>query len=158
MDKPTAIFGAGCFWGVEAAFRAVDGVMATEVGYAGGTIDNPSYEQVCTDTTGHAEVVKVTFDPEEISYEDLLEVFWDSHNPTTLNRQGPDVGRQYRSVIFWADDAQREAAEKSKAKADASGRFSAPIVTAIEPVSTYFPAEEYHQQYFEKQGLAHCPV
>ena len=153
-----ALFGAGCFWGVEAAFKKVPGVTRTEVGYAGGHTENPTYKEVCTDTTGHAEVVLVEFDETKVGYDDLLEVFWANHNPTTVNRQGPDVGTQYRSVIFTYDDAQKAGAEASKAKEDASGRFNAPIVTAIEPFTSYYPAEDYHQNYFEKQGIEHCPV
>lgn len=156
MEK--AIFGAGCFWGVEAAFKEVDGVTSTEVGYAGGHKENPTYKEVCNDDTGHAEVVYVEFDPKKVSYHDLLEVFWSNHNPTTMNRQGPDIGSQYRSVIFTFDDGQKKAAEKSKAEQDASGRFKNPIVTAIEPVTSYYRAEDYHQDYFAKQGISHCPV
>lgn len=156
MEK--AIFGAGCFWGVEAAFKGVEGVSSVEVGYAGGLKENPTYEEVCTGNTGHAEVVLVAFDPDKISYADLLEVFWANHNPTTRDRQGPDVGSQYRSAIFTFDESQKECAEKSKADQDASGRFKAPIVTAIEPVSSYFKAEEYHQDYFAKQGIEYCPI
>jgi len=143
---------------VEATFKKVEGVTKTEVGYAGGQTENPTYKEVCTNTTGHAEVVLVNFDPAVVSYEDLLEVFWNGHNPTTLNRQGPDVGRQYRSVIFTYDDKQKALAEKSKAKLEASGRFQNPVVTAIEPVSTYWLAEDYHQNYFEKEGIEHCPI
>lgn len=153
-----AMFAAGCFWGVETTFKKVAGVTKTEVGYAGGDQDNPTYKEVCTNTTGHAEVVLVNFDPAVVSYEDLLEVFWDCHNPTTLNRQGADVGSQYRSVIFTYDDEQKALAEKSKAKLEASGRFQNPVVTAVEAVSTYWPAEDYHQNYFEKEGIEHCPI
>lgn len=153
-----AMFGAGCFWGVEAAFKEVPGVTAVEVGYAGGHTENPTYKEVCTDRTGHAEVVLVTFDPGKVSYADLLEVFWSNHNPTTMNRQGPDIGTQYRSVIFVFDDKQKAAAEKSKAENSASGCFKKPIVTAIEPVTSYYRAEEYHQDYFAKNNLAHCPI
>lgn len=154
----TATFGAGCFWGVEADFQKVEGVTATEVGYAGGITENPSYEDVCTGETGHAEVVRLEFDPAIVSFEALLQVLWDSHDPTTMNRQGPDRGTQYRSVIFFHDEAQRQAAEASKAALDASGRFSDPAVTAIEPAGDYYAAEDYHQKYFEKQGIAACPV
>lgn len=153
-----AIFGAGCFWGVEAAFKTVPGVTAVEVGYAGGAVENPTYQEVCSGTTGHAEVVLVSFDPDKVSFADLLEVFWANHNPTTMNRQGPDVGSQYRSAIFTFDDNQKESAEKSKAEQSASGRFRAPIVTTVEPASSYFRAEEYHQDYFAKQGIEHCPI
>jgi peptide-methionine (S)-S-oxide reductase len=151
-----ATFGAGCFWGVEAAFRQVDGVTGTEVGYAGGHTENPSYEDVCSHTTGHAEVVQVTYDPDQVSYEELLDVFWAKHDPTQLNRQGWDIGDQYRSVIFFHDEEQREAAERSKAQLDASGKYRKPIVTKIEPAPTFYPAEEYHQRYLEKQGRASC--
>lgn len=154
----TATFAAGCFWGVETDFQKVSGVTATEVGYAGGTKENPTYEDVCTGLTGHAEAVRLEFDPEIVSYEALLDVLWASHDPTTLNRQGPDSGTQYRSAIFCHDDDQRTAAEASKAALDASDRFSAPIVTAIEEASSYYAAEDYHQKYFEKQGIASCPV
>ncbi len=154
----TATFGAGCFWGVEADFQKVEGVTATEVGYAGGAAGNPSYEDVCTGETGHAEVVRLEFDPAIVSFEALLQVLWNGHDPTTMNRQGPDRGTQYRSVVFFHDEVQRQAAEASKAALDASGRFSAPVVTAIEPASSYYAAEDYHQKYFEKQGIAACPV
>lgn len=154
----TATFGAGCFWGVEADFQKVEGVTATEVGYAGGSTGNPSYEDICTGETGHAEVVRLEFDPAIVSFEALLQVLWNSHDPTTMNRQGADRGTQYRSVIFFHDEAQRQAAEASKAALDASGRFSDPAVTAIEPVGSYYAAENYHQKYFEKQGIAACPV
>lgn len=154
----TATFGAGCFWGVEADFQKVEGVTATEVGYAGGDTGNPSYEDICTGETGHAEVVRLEFDPAIVSFEALLQVLWDSHDPTTMNRQGPDRGTQYRSVIFFHDEAQRQAAEASKAALDASGRFADPAVTAIEPAGSYYSAEDYHQKYFEKQGIAACPV
>ncbi len=153
-----AMFGAGCFWGVEATFKKVAGVTKTEVGYAGGTKDNPTYKEVCANTTGHAEVVVVNFDAELVTFEDLLEVFWSCHNPTTLNRQGPDVGSQYRSVIFTYDDEQKALAEISKTEQDTSGRFKGPIVTTIDPATSYWPAEDYHQNYFEKQGIEACPV
>jgi peptide-methionine (S)-S-oxide reductase len=149
-----ATFGAGCFWGVEAAFRQLDGVTKTEVGYEGGTLENPSYEDVCSHTTGHAEVVEVTYDPERISFDDLLEVFWRKHDPTQLNRQGWDIGDQYRSVIFFRDDEQREAAERSKEREQ--GRHSRPVVTLVEPAQTFYVAEDYHQQYLEKRGQATC--
>jgi peptide-methionine (S)-S-oxide reductase len=151
-----ATFGAGCFWGVEAAFRQIDGVTATEVGYAGGQTESPTYEEVCSHTTGHAEVVNVTYDPEQISYEQLLDVFWAKHDPTQMNRQGWDIGDQYRSVIFFHDEEQRVAAERSKAELDASGRYKGPIVTQIEPTPVFYPAEDYHQRYLEKQGRASC--
>ena len=152
----TASFGAGCFWQVEVEFRNTEGVLDAVVGYMGGELENPTYEQVCTDRTGHAEVVEVKFDPDEISYEDLLEVFWRLHDPTQLNRQGPDVGRQYRSAIFVYDDEQRAVAEASKA--NAQERYSKPIATTIEPASTFWKAEDYHQRYLEKRGLATCRI
>jgi peptide-methionine (S)-S-oxide reductase len=151
-----ATFGAGCFWGVEAAFRQVDGIAKTEVGFEGGTLANPSYRDVCSHRTGHAEVVEVTYDPERVSYEQLLDVFWGKHNPTQRNRQGFDFGDQYRSVVFVHDAEQREAAERSKAELDASGRFRKPVVTAIEPAQTFYPAEDHHQQYLEKRGRSSC--
>jgi peptide-methionine (S)-S-oxide reductase len=151
-----ATFGAGCFWGVEAVFRQVEGVTATEVGYAGGRTDDPTYEDVCSHTTGHAEVVQVTYDPERVSYDELLDVFWGKHDPTQMNRQGWDVGDQYRSVIFFHDEEQREAAERSKAALDASGRYRKPVVTKIEPAPAFHPAEDYHQRYLEKQGRLSC--
>ena len=153
MEKK-ATFGAGCFWGVEAAFRQLDGVTKTEVGYEGGTLENPTYEDVCSHTTGHAEVVQVTYDPERISYEDLLQVFWHKHDPTQLNRQGWDVGDQYRSVVFFHDDEQREAAERSKT--DEQANHARPVVTLVEPVQTFYVAEDYHQQYLEKRGRSTC--
>ena len=151
-----ATFGAGCFWGVEAAFRQLEGVTKTEVGYEGGTLENPTYEDVCSHTTGHAEVVEVTYDPERVSYEELLDVFWAKHDPTQLNRQGWDVGDQYRSVVFVHDEEQRAAAEASKAREQAN--WKRPIVTAIEPAQTFWPAEDYHQQYLEKRGQSSCTV
>ncbi len=151
-----ATFGAGCFWGVEAAFRAVPGVTATSVGYAGGHLANPTYEDVCTDQTGHAEVVQVEYDPAKVSYERLLEVFWSAHDPTQLDRQGPDVGAQYRSVIFYHDDEQKAEAEESKARFQSLGRFRRPIVTQIVPATPFFRAEEYHQQYLKKRGAESC--
>ena len=153
MEKQ-ATFGAGCFWGVEAAFRQLDGVTKTEVGYEGGTLDNPTYEDVCSHTTGHAEVVQVTYDPERISYDDLLQVFWGKHNPTQLNRQGWDVGDQYRSAIFFHDPEQQEAAVRSKAEEQT--RHRQPVVTQIEPAGTFYVAEDYHQQYLEKRGRSSC--
>lgn len=149
MERAT--FAAGCFWGVEEAFRTLDGVMETTVGYMGGTTDKPDYKLVCTGETGHAEAVEVKFDPRVISYRQLLERFWDKHNPTTLNRQGVDFGTQYRSVIFYHDDDQRREAEESKNIQDQSGRFDDPIVTEIVPAGTFWRAEEYHQKYFLKQ-------
>ena len=158
MKTEKATFGAGCFWGVEETFRKLKGVGSTAVGYAGGTKDNPSYEDVCTDETGHAEVVEVEFDPTQISYNQLLDVFWSNHNPTTPNRQGPDVGKQYRSVIFYHSPEQRAAAESSKDELEKSKRFSRPIVTQIEPAPTFWRAEEYHQRYLEKRGQTHCAI
>ncbi len=153
-----ATFGAGCFWGVEETLRKIPGVTATAVGYMGGSLPNPTYEQVCTDRTGHAEVVQLEYDPQRVSYEQLLEVFWRMHDPTTLNRQGPDVGTQYRSVIFFHTPEQEAAARASKARADASGRYSRPIVTEITPAGEFYRAEEYHQRYFEKRGGGYCHV
>lgn len=154
----TATFAAGCFWGVEAAFRKVPGVVSTTVGYTGGTVENPTYEQVCTDRTGHAEAVQVEYDPAELGYDKLLDVFWSSHDPTQLNRQGPDFGRQYRSAIFVHDAEQEKAARESKAALEASARFRKPIVTEIVPASRFWRAEDYHQQYLEKRGVAHAGV
>ncbi|HEX4594422.1 MAG TPA: peptide-methionine (S)-S-oxide reductase MsrA [Bryobacteraceae bacterium] len=154
MEKAT--FGAGCFWGVEAAFRQVKGVKATAVGYMGGKLNDPTYQDVCTDRTGHAEVVQVEFDPAEVSYEELLRVFWDNHDPTTLNRQGPDTGTQYRSVIFYHTPEQEAVAKASKEALAKSGRFKKPIVTEITAAPEFWRAEDYHQQYLEKRGLAHC--
>lgn len=147
-----ASFGAGCFWGVEQRFRAMPGVVDAAVGYMGGHVDHPTYEQVCTDTTGHVEVVAVHYDEEQISYADLVRAFFDLHDPTQVNRQGPDVGWQYRSVIFYADDEQAQVAQQVRAAVDGSGRYRAPIATAIEPASAFWRAEEYHQQYYAKQG------
>jgi len=149
-----ATFGAGCFWHVEDLLSKTKGVKSTKVGYIGGQLPNPTYEEVCTDKTGHAEAVEVEYDPDEISYEELLAVFWNNHNPTTLNRQGPDVGIQYRSAIFYHNDEQKEIAEKSKQTLDKSGQFENPIVTEIVPTPTFYNAEEYHQKYFKKHGLS----
>ena len=146
-------FGAGCFWGVEAAFRKVQGVVSTAVGYSGGTLKNPTYEAVCTDQTGHAEVVQVEYDPSKVSYDDLLDLFWRVHDPTTMNRQGPDIGSQYRSAIYFHSPEQEKAAIASKEKTQNSGAYnSRPIVTEITPASEFYRAEEYHQQYFAKHG------
>ncbi|MGB2954178.1 MAG: peptide-methionine (S)-S-oxide reductase MsrA [Gaiellaceae bacterium] len=155
MDKK-ATFGAGCFWGVEAAFRQIEGVTETAVGYEGGSLENPTYEDVCSHTTGHAEVVEVTYDPEQVSYDELLETFWRLHDPTQLNRQGWDIGDQYRSVIFFHDEEQHEEALRSKA--GEQPRHGAPIVTQVEPAQTFYRAEDYHQRYLEKQGRASCTV
>src|SRR5580693_1111427 len=152
MEKAT--FGAGCFWGVEETFRAVPGVTGTSVGYMGGSLKNPSYQDVCTDRTGHAEVVQVEFDPTVISYHDLLNVFWENHDPTTKNRQGPDVGTQYRSAIFFHSPEQE--AEAKRSRDEAQKNFKRPIVTEIVPATNFWRAEEYHQQYLEKRGLSHC--
>ncbi len=153
-----ATFGAGCFWGVEATFRQTPGVLATAVGYAGGKTENPTYKEVCSDRTGHAEVVEVEYDPSRVSYENLLNIFWENHDPTQLNRQGPDVGSQYRSVIFFHSPEQATTARTSKEQVDASGRFRRPIVTEIVEAPTFYAAEDYHQQYLEKRGLAHCSI
>jgi peptide-methionine (S)-S-oxide reductase len=158
MITEKAMFGAGCFWGVEETFRNLKGVVSTAVGYAGGTKENPTYEDVCTDRTGHAEVVEVEFDPSQTTYDELLNVFWSNHNPTTLNRQGPDVGTQYRSVIFYYSPEQESTAKASKGKLETSGRFNRPIVTQIEPAPTFWRAEEYHQRYLQKRGQSHCAV
>ncbi len=152
MTKAT--FAAGCFWGIEEAFANKDGVTNTSVGYSGGNTKNPTYEDVCRGDTGHAEVVEVDFDPEKVSYEDLVAFFWRIHDPTQVNRQGPDIGTQYRSAIFAHDDAQTEAASASKASLEASGSLPQAVATEISPAATYYPAEEYHQKYFQKIGLA----
>lgn len=156
MKTEIATFAAGCFWGVEETFRRIPGVKATAVGYTGGHFDNPSYKDVCTDRTGHAEAVEVEFDPEKVSYQQLLKVFWENHDPTTLNRQGPDYGTQYRSAIFYHSPQQKTAAEASKAELAASGKYRREIVTKIVPATTFWKAEEYHQQYLEKNGMAGC--
>jgi peptide-methionine (S)-S-oxide reductase len=151
-----ATFGAGCFWGVESAFRELKGVTDAAVGYMGGTLANPTYQDVCTDRTGHAEVVQLDYDPEQISYEQLLRAFFDLHDPTTLNRQGPDYGKQYRSVIFFHDAEQERAAQKIKDELDRAGRFPRKIVTQIVAATDFWRAEEYHQRYFEKHGVVAC--
>jgi peptide-methionine (S)-S-oxide reductase len=156
MTTEKATFGAGCFWGVEETFRQVRGVVDAAVGYEGGAFENPTYRDVCTDRTGHAEVVEVDYDPAQVSYDELLNIFWNNHNPTTLNRQGPDVGTQYRSVVFYHTPEQREVAIASKERLEREGRFKRPIVTQIVPASTFYRAEEYHQRYLEKRGLSHC--
>ncbi|HEY7833933.1 MAG TPA: peptide-methionine (S)-S-oxide reductase MsrA [Ktedonobacterales bacterium] len=153
-----AAFGAGCFWGVEAAFRQLPGVVATAVGYEGGRTQDPTYREVCSHTTGHAETVEVDFDPGRVTYDQLLAIFWENHDPTQLNRQGPDVGDQYRSVIFYFTPEQRAAAATSKAEREAAHRYRRPIVTLIEPATTFYRAEEYHQQYLEKRGLSSCHI
>ena len=154
--RAEAMFGAGCFWGVEARFRAVDGVIDAPVGYAGGRVEDPTYRRVCSEDTGHAEVVRVEFDPGVVSYDELLDVFFSAHDPTQLNRQGPDIGGQYRSAIFAADAAQADAARAKIAALTEAGRFPRPIVTAVEPWATFWRAEEYHQRYLEKRGLDAC--
>ncbi len=156
MSTREAMFAAGCFWGVESAFRAVDGVVETAAGYSGGDFENPTYEDVCTGRTGHAESVLVEFDTERVSFRDLLEVFWRIHDPTTLNRQGPDLGSQYRSAIFYFDKEQEKAARESLATVEASGRFRRAIVTQIAPAGKFWRAEEYHQRYNEKHGRLSC--
>ena len=153
-----ATFGAGCFWGVEAAFRRVPGVLDAVSGYSGGHTENPSYKDVCTDRTGHAEVVQVTFDPSKVSYEQLLDVFWKIHNPTQVNRQGPDFGTQYRTAIFYHSPEQEAAARKSKQALEASARFRQPVVTEITPAGPFWRAEEYHQRYLEKRGAESCHI
>lgn len=158
METQKATFGAGCFWGVEETFRILNGVVKTAVGYAGGTIENPTYEDVCADETGHAEVVQIEFDPANISYRQLLDVFWANHDPTTRNRQGPDVGRQYRSVVFYHSPEQKAEAEEAKSALEKTGRFRRPIVTEIEPATRFYRAEEYHQRYLEKRGMSHCAI
>lgn len=154
-----ATFAAGCFWGVEETFRMVNGVKSTTVGYTGGTTRNPIYEEVCTDKTGHAEAVQVEFDPKVVSYEELLDVFWRSHDPTTPNRQGPDFGSQYRSAIFYHDEKQRASAEASRDSLQATDRFrNKRIVTEIVTAKEFYPGEDYHQKYLQKRGLIHCRV
>jgi peptide-methionine (S)-S-oxide reductase len=153
-----ASFAAGCFWGVEAAFRQIPGVLATAVGYEGGSTENPTYEQVCAKNTGHAETVEVDYDPKRVSFPQLLKVFWENHDPTTLNRQGPDVGEQYRSAIFFHDAEQEREARASKEELEKSGRYRRPVVTEITPASKFWRAEDYHQQYLEKRGLASCKI
>jgi peptide-methionine (S)-S-oxide reductase len=153
-----ATFGAGCFWGVESTFREIDGVLDVAVGYEGGHTANPTYKDVCTDRTGHAEVVEVEYDPSKVAYERLLEVFWKAHDPTQVNRQGPDVGEQYRSAIFFHSPEQENSALASKAQLEKSGHLRKPVATRIEPAQTFYRAEEYHQQYLAKRGLRHCHV
>lgn len=154
----TALFGAGCFWGIELAFSQTPGVVATKVGYSGGDLQNPRYDDVCSGTTGHTEVVQVTFDPARISYHDLVEKFFTLHDPTQLNRQGPDIGHQYRSVVLTLDAEQEQIAREVRTQLSASNRYKHPVVTAIEPASIFWPAEEYHQQYLAKQGRGTCQI
>jgi peptide-methionine (S)-S-oxide reductase len=158
MMTEKAIFGAGCFWGVEVAFRQMKGVVSTAVGYSGGRTANPTYKEVCSDRTGHAEVVQVEYDPSQVSYDELLKVFWENHDPTQMNRQGPDFGTQYRSAIFYTTPEQEAAARASKEALESSGRYRRPIATEITPAGEFFRAEEYHQQYLEKKGLASCHI
>ncbi len=156
MERAT--FAAGCFWGVEEAFRRVKGVTSTRAGYTGGHLDNPAYEDVCTGTTGHAEAVEIEFDPSAVTYGELLDIFWNMHDPTSLNRQGPDTGHQYRSAIFFHNPAQEKAAKESKERLQKSGAYKRPVVTEIKPASKFFEAEGYHQRYLEKRGLKHCEI
>jgi peptide-methionine (S)-S-oxide reductase len=156
MEKAT--FAAGCFWGVEYEFSQVKGVTSTKVGYMGGSTKNPTYQQVCTDKTGHAEVVDVTFDPSQVSYEELLDVFWSLHDPTQLNRQGPDMGSQYRSVIFYYNEEQRKTAEESKMRLQASGKYKRDVVTEIVPAQTFYIAEQYHQKYYKRHSMDSCVI
>ena len=158
MKSALATFAAGCFWGIEAAFRQLDGVVRATVGYTGGTRDDPTYEDVCSGTTGHAEAVQIEYDPSRLSYRQLLELFWQIHDPTTPNRQGPDIGTQYRSAIFFHNPEQEVAGLGSRQAQQESGRFPHPIVTEISPASSFYEAEEYHQQYLEKRRIAHCPT
>src|ERR1022692_419729 len=158
LEMEKATFAAGCFWGVEATFRQMPGVLATRVGYTGGKTDNPTYKEVCTDRTGHAEAVEVEFDPAKVRYDDLLKVFWENHDPTQLNRQGPDWGTQYRSAIFFHTPEQQTTAQASKEALEKAHHFSKSIVTQIVPAVTFYPAEDYHQQYLEKRGLASCHI
>lgn len=154
----TATFAAGCFWGIEQRFRQVPGVLDVIVGYTGGSVKNPTYQMVCSHSTGHAEAVQISFDPAQVSYEELLNVFWNCHTPTQLNRQGPDIGTQYRSAIFYHTETQKKLAESTKLALDKSGKFHTPIVTQIAPSEIFYKAEEYHQRYFEKHGGGHCGI
>jgi peptide-methionine (S)-S-oxide reductase len=158
MSQQTASFAAGCFWGVEARFREVEGVVDALSGYMGGHLDNPDYKAVCRGDTGHAEAVQVTFDDEQVSFRQLLDVFFDMHNPTTLNRQGPDFGSQYRSAVFWHDEDQRAVAKQKIGEIDESGKWSDPVVTEVAPAAQFWKAEEYHQRYFEKNGAGYCHI
>jgi peptide-methionine (S)-S-oxide reductase len=158
MSHQTAGFAAGCFWGVEARFREVEGVLDAVSGYQGGHSQNPSYKEICRGDSGHAEVVQVTFDDEQVSYQELLNLFFDMHNPTTLNRQGPDFGSQYRSAVFWHDESQRAATEQKIIELNESGKWPDPVVTQVAPADTFWRAEEYHQRYFEKNGAGYCHI
>lgn len=158
VERERATFAAGCFWGVEAAFRRIPDLVDVTVGYTGGRHENPTYEDVCSGLTGHAEAVEIVYDPARVTYEQLLEVFWNCHDPTQLNRQGPDVGTQYRSAVFFHTAEQEQAARAGKARLDASGRYRRPVATEITPASTFYKAEDYHQRYFEKTGQASCHV
>jgi len=158
MSQQTASFAAGCFWGVEARFRELEGVVDAISGYMGGHTENPTYKEVCGGQTGHAETVQVTFDDEQVTYAQLLDLFFDMHNPTTLNRQGPDFGSQYRSAVFWHNEEQQSAARQKIAEIDVSDKWSDPVVTQLVPAGTFWPAEEYHQRYFEKNGGGYCHV
>src|SRR3982751_6437469 len=158
MKKETAIFAAGCFWGVQAYFDQVPGVLETEVGYIGGKTNNPTYEQVCSHTTGHAEATKIIYDPSKVSYATLLKQFFRMHDPTQLNRQGPDVGDQYRSAIFYKDDAQKQAAQRVIDQLNASGKYKKPIVTSLEPADKFWPAEDFHQKFTDRTGHGMCHV
>jgi peptide-methionine (S)-S-oxide reductase len=158
MGKQTASFAAGCFWGVEARFREVDGVLDAVSGYMGGHAENPTYREVCSGNTGHAEAVQLIFDDEQVSYRELLDLFFDMHNPTTLNRQGPDFGSQYRSAVFWHDENQQDAVEQKIAEVSASGKWRDPVVTEVAQAPVFWRAEEYHQRYFEKNGAGYCHV
>ena len=158
LSRQKATFAAGCFWGVESVFKKIPGVISTKVGYTGGHTTHPIYSEVCTDKTGHAEAIEIIFDPNQISYAELLNVFWENHNPTTLNRQGPDVGTQYRSAIFYHDDEQARIAQESKQALEKTAKFTKPIVTEITPAAEFYPAEEYHQNYCEKNHINHCTL
>ena len=158
IQNEVATFGAGCFWGVEARFREVPGVLEATSGYMGGHVEQPGYRAVCSGATGHAEVVQVHFDASQVNYEDLLALFFSLHNPTTLNRQGPDIGSQYRSVIFYHSESQQRAARKAIEEENSSGRWQQEVVTQLEAAPAFWPAEEYHQRYLEKNGLGHCSI
>ncbi len=158
MEYEHATFAAGCFWGIQSAFEKKLGIINTTVGYMGGHTKNPTYKQVCTNTTGHAEVLQITFNPEQITYQELLTIFWDIHDPTQYHRQGPDIGSQYRSAIFYHTPTQKIVAEQSKKQQQQSGKYSKEIVTEITPATNFYPAEDYHQHYFEKQGINACPI